>query len=456
MNQNSADNPTSQHSQPAAMGIYVHIPFCQHKCLYCDFYSIERMHQMGDFVTQLIQEIELRAQEGSHSHIPVRSIFFGGGTPSLLAPEQMQRIAEALQKHFAISAESEWTMECNPGTVTAQSLRSYRESGVNRLSFGVQSFVESELHFLERIHSPEQAEEAVALARDAGFENINIDLMFALPGQTEQSYAYTMQRALALGTEHISAYSLIYEEGTPLYTQWQKGLVAPRSEEEDSRLYEYTMQLLAEHGYKQYEVSNFAQPGRECRHNLLYWQAGEYLAFGPSAHGYRSGQRYWNYRNLGRYLESLSRNTLPIANSEELNVADMLFERAFLELRSQGIHLQRFRQDFGIDILKDCHTLCALLLREEFVYIEKVDSRVEGTGEGIREHSTNKMQPSGEERLRLSHKGYMVCDEISLRLISALEERTQRQWQPTHYTGDTPEATEDEQSPLLPILGVGQ
>lgn len=390
-------------------GLYLHIPFCEKKCSYCDFYSIERIDQMELFVTSLIKEIELRGEQYNRTLPPATTVFMGGGTPSLLSPKQLELIINALTKYFALDDSVEFTMECNPGTITLDSLRSYLANGVNRFSFGVQSFHQNELTFLERIHSPEEAVSAVEIARKAGCDNINIDLMFALPNQTFESYSESLNKAISLGTDHISAYSLIYEEGTPLYAQLLKKEVTPSSEELDVLLFEYTMQTLADNGFKQYEISNFSKAGKECRHNQTYWRGEEYLSFGPSAHGYIHQTRYWNYRNLTRYLNELTNNILPLANQEFLTTTDRTFERAFLELRSEGIRLELFNQDFGIDIL-------SVLGEEIGWWIDEGYCVNDGT------------------LLYLTPKGYTLCDELSLRLITALEKSQKTVWNPKEYT----------------------
>ena len=405
-------------------GIYVHIPFCEKKCIYCDFYSIERTEHISSFVDTLCNEITLRAKQ-SDSYPPATSVFFGGGTPSLLTPVQMERIITVIRNHFAINHDAEWTMECNPGTISHESLCGYRSLGINRLSFGVQSFNESELAFLHRIHSPKQAEEAIALARSAGFDNVNLDVMFALPDQTMDSWKHTLETIIALAPEHVSAYSLIFEEGTPLFTMRQRGTVHEANEENDAEMYEYAINRLAKAGYTQYEVSNFAQSGRECLHNCTYWSGDDYLAFGPSAHGLTGGTRYWNYRSLTRYTELLSSGELPVANSEKLSLHERMFERAFLELRARGIRIHEFQNDFGIDILQALGKELELWESEGLV-----------------------MQSDG--RLKLTSAGYLVCDELSLRTIAALEKAAGAEWEERIFPVE--EREPDEFTYALPVL----
>jgi len=405
-------------------GIYVHIPFCKKKCNYCDFYSIERTEHIASFVDTLCNEISIRGNQ-SNELPSATSVFFGGGTPSLLSPEQLGRIITTIRQHFLVNNEAEWTMECNPGTITHDSLCGYRKLGINRLSFGVQSFNGSELTFLHRIHSPLQAEEAITLARAAGFDNVNLDVMFALPSQTMESWKFTLEKVIALAPEHISAYSLIFEEGTPLFTMLQQGSVSKAPEEHDAEMYEYAIKQLVSAGYHQYEVSNFAQNGYECIHNCTYWSGDEYISFGPSAHGLVRGKRYWNFRSLSRYTELLGKGELPVANAEFLTVSERMFERAFLELRAKGIRLEEFQHDFGIDI---CYAL---------------DKELE-----LWEHEGLIVQLNG--RLRLTATGYLMCDELSLRTIAALEKAVGTEWHERTFPEE--EREQDEFTYALPVL----
>ncbi|MES2766470.1 MAG: radical SAM family heme chaperone HemW [Bacteroidota bacterium] len=391
--------------QKRPAGIYLHIPFCEKKCVYCDFYSIEVTTQMERFVETLCREIEMRAEgdEFLKNTFKATSVFFGGGTPSLLKPEHLEKIILKLRQYFQIEENAEWTMECNPGTVSVESLRAYKALGINRLSFGVQSFNEDELKFLHRIHSPEESREAFRMAREAGFKNVNIDLMFALPGQTLDSLKFTLKNALELEPEHISAYSLIFEEGTPLYTQLLKGKVREMGEDDDAEMYEFAMAEFFKNGYEQYEVSNYAKPGYECRHNVAYWSGDEYLSFGPSAHGFLQGERYWNVRSLGRYTDAIDKGKLAVLKTEKLTKVELMFERAFLEMRAKGLDTERFLKDFGIDIEE--------LLKEKLAEWKKAELIVFKNG-----------------RITLAPRGYLVCDEISLHIISALEVAAGVEW----------------------------
>jgi len=374
-------------------GLYLHIPFCEKKCSYCDFYSIESMTHIERFTDVLLQEIALRKHQ--YDGTPVTSVFFGGGTPSLLTPVAIARINKTLRSAMDIADDAEWTMECNPGTVTLDRLEAYRSSGINRLSFGVQSFTASELEFLDRIHDAQQAEQAMTLARTAGFDNVNMDLMFAVPGQTIETLTHNLDRMVALAPDHISAYSLIYEQGTPLYTKLKMGLVQPLPEETDVQMYKLVIETLRSHGYDQYEVSNFAKPSHECRHNLTYWHAENYLAFCPSADGFIGRTRYWNKRSLTAWMENVGKGTLPEANREELSEQDLLSEFLFLHLRADGIPLDDVQSRFGIN-LRNC-------LQPNLNYwIE----------EGFIKDSNNV--------LRLTAEGYRVCDELTVKVLGTM------------------------------------
>lgn len=375
-------------------GFYLHIPFCDKKCTYCDFYSIESTGLIDRFVETLLAEIALLPGDDR----PLTSIFFGGGTPSLLQPEQIQLILQTVQQKYTVASSCEITMESNPGTVTLASLEGYRAAGVNRLSVGVQSFVAEELSFLTRIHSASDAQQAIQLARRAGFENINLDLMFALPGQTLESLTISLDHALELKTDHISAYSLIFEPGTPLHAQLLKGAVAPQAEERDAEMYALVMDRLTQSGYEQYEVSNYARRSSKnlrCQHNLTYWHGHDYLAAGPSAHGLRRGVRTWNHRSLTAWTERIAAGTFGYANTETLTAEQRRTELAFTTLRADGLPVDRFRTEFGVDVR-------AALQPHLGYWID--DGLIEDRG----------------SVLRLTQKGYQLCDSMTLTVLDSL------------------------------------
>lgn len=333
--------------------IYIHFPFCIHKCSYCDFYSIENLKGIDPFVNSLVKEIELRGSMQDRKPT-INTLFLGGGTPSLISPDNMQKIMLAVNEYFEIADDAEITLECNPGAADRQYFEEYRQIGFNRMSIGVQSFNESELNFLERIHSPRDADKAFSLARDCGFDNISIDLMFAIPRQTRESWLNTLTRAASLAPEHISAYSLIYEPNTPLYKRLQDGKFKPLDEDIDISLYEMTAEVLGEIGLEQYEVSNYAKKGKKCRHNLNYWDTGTYHAFGPSAHGYDGNVRYWNFRSNMKYKRLISEGKLPIEGQETLSRQQRTLEAIYLGLRAEGLDIAKFQRDYGINIAQSC------------------------------------------------------------------------------------------------------
>jgi len=376
--------------------LYVHIPFCERKCLYCDFYSVADRGQVEDFLVALRREIALRAAEGAGAEF--QTVFFGGGTPSLLAPQQIETILSQLQRAFRIAPDAEITLEANPGTVTGETLRAFRALGVNRLSVGIQSFHDPELRFLGRIHDRAEALRCVELARDAGFDNVGIDLIYSIPGQTLTAWEGNLKIATDLAPQHIAAYSLIVEDGTPLARLVEIGEVRPNPTGLEAAMYEWTMELLDRRGYEHYEVSNYALPGFRCRHNCTYWSHDEYLGFGPSAHSFWRGSewaggcRWWNVSDLSVYLDRLQDGVLPTASEERLGADELLDERIFLGLRSGGLDLRRLLLDFRHDLAAQKRDILRGMMEGDLASLS----------DGV---------------LRLRPKGYLVCDEICRMLL---------------------------------------
>ena len=374
--------------------LYLHIPFCEHKCIYCDFYSIapngEGRENYGDlegrFLNALEREIDLRGQDELFK-TTYETIFIGGGTPSLLSPSTIEGILTRISTRFSIRADAEITVEANPGTVDLKKLQGYKSAGVNRMSFGIQSFHEDDLRFLTRIHTSEQARDNVRNAFRTGFENVSFDLIFALPGQTLERWKSNLQFAIELSPTHLSCYSLIVEQNTPLYRMVQSNEVRLVDTEDDAALYEYTIEYLDHAGFIQYEVSNFSRPGYKCRHNVNYWNHENYLGFGPSAHSFWEGKRWWNLSNVVGYAEMLTRGLPPVAGEEVLTRQQWIDETVLLGLRGEGIDLEGFRNRFQKNLLTEYDVLIDGLLNDGLATI-------------------------GGERLRLTMKGYLVCDEI--------------------------------------------
>ncbi len=332
--------------------VYLHIPFCEVKCGYCDFFSVPRGFEDFDlqkeYVDALIREIHERS--GEFSGRPVLSVFFGGGTPSLLAPELLEKIFDALARHFSWSPETEITLETNPKTVSLEKLKAFRSLGVNRVSIGVQSFQDRFLKTLGRIHDGNDARRTVHDAREAGFANVSCDLIFALPGQTFADWENDLKTAIGLGTDHLSAYHLTIEANTPFETLHRQNRLALPSEDDGVRMLTWTREALAAAGLPAYEISNFARPGFECVHNRNYWRYGEYAGFGTGAAGFlRSeggGIRRHNVRNLKKYLD---REILDFEDRIDRRTA--MGEFCMLGLRTrEGIDVKGFVSAFGVPL----------------------------------------------------------------------------------------------------------
>lgn len=316
------------------LSLYIHIPFCVKKCLYCDFLSAPAPRPVQEnYVKALLSEIEKESVK--YRVYSVDTIFFGGGTPSVLPPEWIVQIVNTVRTHFHVSAAAEITIEVNPGTVSEEALRLYRNAGINRISIGAQSVLDKELKRLGRIHTSEQIVQTAALAREAGFDNLNIDIMSALPEQTLSDYCRTVEKTLALQPEHISAYSLIVEEGTP-FAKMQLELP---DEDTDREMYWYTGRALQERGYLRYEISNYARPGYECRHNTAYWRRYPYVGFGIGAASMVDNIRWKNCDAIERMGEK--------ENIQRLTVREQMEEFMFLGLRmTAGVDRQEFYAQF--------------------------------------------------------------------------------------------------------------
>ena len=334
------------------VSLYLHIPFCHTRCHYCDFNTYAGILPLREpYVRALLTEIALAgklAQLSNGQPRRSRTLFFGGGTPSLLSVKQITRLLEACHRHFAIDAQAEITLEANPGTLSAEQLVGLREAGINRLSMGAQSFDAELLKTLGRIHTPEEITQAVQYARAAGFTSINIDFMFGLPGQTMRHWQETLDRALELRPEHLSLYSLIIEEGTPFYDWVGEGRITPGDEDLCADMYEYADERLQAAGYQNYEISNWSLPGHHSRHNLTYWQNLPYLGMGAGAYSSFGRRRFSDVREPLDYIRQLRQGHWPEADSETVERAQAMSETAFLALRTaQGLHLPTFEQRFS-------------------------------------------------------------------------------------------------------------
>jgi oxygen-independent coproporphyrinogen-3 oxidase len=379
------------------VSLYLHIPFCHTRCHYCDFNTYAGILPLREpYVRALITEVEVAGQLAQLTDgAPRRSrtIFFGGGTPSLLTVTQITRLLAACRKAFAVDEQAEITLEANPGTLSFEQLKGLRAAGINRLSLGSQSFDAELLHTLGRIHTPDEIVLALSNARAAGFTSINLDFMFGLPGQTMQHWKTTLDRALALHPEHFSLYSLIIEEGTLFYTWTNEGRIIPGDEDLCADMYEYADERLQAEGYENYEISNWALPGHQSRHNLTYWRNLPYLGMGAGAHSFFEGRRFSNILDPQEYITLLNKQQRPEAESELIDRAHEMSETAFLALRTaQGLHLPTFEERFA----------------EPFTQFVGIRLRtVEEAGLLEQEH----------EWIRLSKRGRLLGNEVFLRLL---------------------------------------
>ncbi len=339
--------------------IYIHIPFCVKKCAYCDFLSCPADDETKDrYVQALCREIEW--SKDCLKEYLVDTVFIGGGTPSILEEKNITQILDTLRSAAKVSDDAEITIECNPGTLTMEKLEAYKDAGINRISLGLQSANDEELKTIGRIHNYEEFKKSFNLARLAGFKNINVDLMSALPEQTLDSYKDTLAKVITLNPDHISAYSLIVEDETPLKDLVESGEVNLPSEDDEREMYYYTKEFLERTGYKRYEISNYAKDGYECRHNIGYWKRVEYLGFGIGAASLFKGERFFNTSDINRYMHILENEDVMNAdevwkalneNIESLTQKDEMEEFMFLGLRmTDGVSKSDFKKIFNCDI----------------------------------------------------------------------------------------------------------
>jgi oxygen-independent coproporphyrinogen-3 oxidase len=331
------------------IGLYIHIPFCQQKCLYCDFPSHANLsHLYESYVAALCQEIS--GLGGVLSKDVIDTIFIGGGTPTILTAELLGQLLKQIQTSLILDTEVEFSIEANPGTVDREKLLVLQAGGVNRISFGVQTFSDSLLSSIGRIHSAAQAREAVVMAQEVGFTNINVDLMYGLPGQTVLELRHSIEQAIQLNVTHISAYGLKVEEGTPFAILEEQGKLFLPEEDDDEAMYLLTTQLLPQQGFYRYEISNYGKAGYECRHNLKYWQYAPYVGVGAAAHSFWQGERLANTADVPLYIERMESGQLPVETRQVPESTVAMAEYVFLALRTvEGLWLEKFNQCFKAD-----------------------------------------------------------------------------------------------------------
>ena len=371
-------------------GIYIHMPFCKVKCMYCDFYSVaDKDEAIPTFFEALIKEIEI-CETDTRDWI-IDTIFIGGGTPSLMTPYQLESLIKALDKKFELTHVSEFTLEANPGEAPLERLKSFRALGVNRISMGVQSLQPSLLQFLTRIHGPEEVFNTFDTARQAGFENINCDLIFSIPNQTMKIWESDLKRILDLGPEHMSCYSLTVERGTQLYQYVNRGKIKMPNDDQSAAYYHWAQSTMADYGYRQYEISNWSKPKLECNHNFHYWEIDPYLAFGPSAHGFDGKSRFSNINDLDSYINKLVKGDSPLQHIEKLTRKNYTNELIGFGLRiNKGINLENISKKFKT----------------------KFDQRIVDI-----KYKWGKYLIQEGNRLRLTEEGYIFADAIAVDLL---------------------------------------
>ena len=372
------------------LSLYVHIPFCVQKCLYCDFLSAPAGDSVKEEYVQLLCQEITNWGEQLREEYHLQTIFLGGGTPSCLSPRQLLLLGETIQTAFETENGLEYTTEANPGTVTKEHAAAFRQMGINRVSLGLQSAQDTELQRLGRIHDYRQFLETYERLRESGIENINIDLMADIPGQTLASYQDTLTKVVALQPEHISAYSLIIEEGTPFYEMEQKGCLESADEDTDREMYTFTGEYLAQQGWNRYEISNYARPGKQCRHNCTYWQGGEYLGTGLGASSYLSQYRFSNPVEMKAYRQYVTgmggRNWKEYAFPEItlLSKKMQMEEFCFLGLRmQQGISRAEFEKRFGVSVNQVYSAVLPRLYEQGLLAESQFHDRIYLTNRGI-------------------------------------------------------------------------
>ena len=335
------------------LALYIHVPFCLHKCCYCDFYSTTRTSLLPRYLMAMQQEIAYYQRLPAFAGRSLSSLYLGGGTPSLLQPLQMENLLDSVRAAWPLLPTAEITLEANPGALDIRHLSAFHRAGINRLSLGVQSFHDHELQRLTRIHTATEAAAAIKAARENGFDNLNLDLIFGLPGQSLQDYLFSLQKALDSKPEHLSLYGLTIERETPLFREVQCGKVQPIDEEVEREMFLAGQELAAAAGFEQYEISNYALPGYSARHNQQYWAGLDYLGLGPAAHSFTSDTRWWNSRDIDQYLLAWAQNKPAVAGRENIGRKEERMEALLLGLRqSAGISLLQWQRRFGEDLLQ--------------------------------------------------------------------------------------------------------
>jgi oxygen-independent coproporphyrinogen III oxidase len=391
----------------APLSVYVHIPFCSLKCSYCDFNSYANLEQLvPEFTRALSGEMRLWSPAMAGRSVP--TVFFGGGTPSLMPIEHIASIIEMLRSNFALDSDVEITLEANPGTVDLQYLRRLVELGVNRISFGVQSFDDDELVALDRIHTAQEAKRSLACAREAGFRRVNLDLIYGLPQQTLERWQSNVEQALALAPEHLSLYALTVEEGTKLAYDIDHGRADEPDADLQAEMWDWARQRLAREGHEHYEISNWARPGEECRHNLVYWRNGDWLGLGPGAHSHLDGVRFADVYSPAQYVRKVEEAASLDVSSDAREMIRALPQVTFVDEMSRELQMAdtailSLRLHEGLDVSDF-----------ERRYGTTVD---DAYGSQIRELSSLGLLKRENGRLRLTDRGRYLANEVFVRLL---------------------------------------
>jgi oxygen-independent coproporphyrinogen-3 oxidase len=375
------------------LGLYIHIPYCIHKCGYCDFNSHPiKQDEMDHYIDALVVEMKHYAKIYTNTNI-IKTIFLGGGTPTTLNPFQLERILKECVNEFTIASNAEITIEANPATVGIELMKSIRTMGYNRISIGVQSFDKAELKLLDRAHGPKEIHSTVDCARKAGFDNLSLDLMFAVPNQSLSSWENNLNKALEKNPEHLSTYNLTIEQGTAFSKLQSNGKLIMPDDDHQLELYKKTIERLTKKGFHHYEISNFAHRGKECKHNITYWENKNTLGLGAGASSYMNGTRFKNINLPAHYIRQVKEKKIAVEHSETLELRQAMGETIMLGLRLlQGISIHQFEKRFQISFINLFRNIISALKEKELVIIEK-------------------------DYLRLSQKGLFWADSVTLEFI---------------------------------------
>jgi oxygen-independent coproporphyrinogen-3 oxidase len=375
------------------LGLYIHIPYCIHKCGYCDFNSHPiKQDETNHYIDALVAEMKHYAKTYSNTNI-IRTIFLGGGTPTTLTVYQLERILKECVSEFTVASDAEITIEANPATIDIEQLKSIRQTGYNRISIGVQSFDKAELKLLDRAHGPEEIHSTVDRARKAGFDNLSLDLMFAVPNQSLSSWESNLNKALEKNPEHLSTYNLTIEQGTAFSKLQSNGKLIMPDDDYQLELYKRTIERLTKKGFHHYEISNFARRGKECKHNITYWENKNTLGLGAGASSYMNGTRFKNINLPAHYIRQVKEKKIAVEHSETLEPRQAMGETIMLGLRLlQGISIHQFEKRFQISFINLFRNIISALKEKELVIIEK-------------------------DYLRLSQKGLFWADSVILEFI---------------------------------------